>query len=81
MLLLIDKDIEALVDVLLAANKGFDRRVTQALLDSFIDDSETDVDSIFEEVLGFLSRANATKKKTLELIEEAEKALAAQNQN
>lgn len=80
-LLLIDKDIEALVDVLLAANKGFDRRVTQALLDSFIDDSETDVDSIFEEVLGFLSRANATKKKTLELIEEAEKALAAQNQN
>lgn len=79
-LLLIDKDVEALVDVLLAANKGFDRRVTQALLDTYIDDPETDIDKIFDEVLDFLRQSNATKKKTVELIEEAEKAMTAQAQ-
>lgn len=79
-LLLIDKDVEALVDVLLAANKGFDRRVTQALLDTYIDDPETDIDKIFDEVLDFLRQSNATKKKTVELIEEAEKAMTAQTQ-
>ena len=79
-LLLIDRDVEALVDVLLAANKGFDRRVTQSLLDTYIDNPETDIEAIFEGVLDFLRQSNATKKKTVELIEEAEKALAAQNQ-
>lgn len=81
-LLLIDRDVEALVDVLFAANKGFDRRVTTVLLDSYIDDADTDIEGLFVTVLDFLKQANATKKKTMELVEmaekEAEKAKAAQ---
>lgn len=72
-LLLIDRDVEALVDTLFAANKGFDRRVTTALLDSYIDDPETDIEELFVRVLDFLKSANATKKKTMELVEMAQK--------
>lgn len=72
-LLLIDRDVEALVDTLFAANKGFDRRVTTALLDSYIDDPNTDIEELFVTVLDFLKSANATKKKTMELVEMAQK--------
>ena len=72
-LLLIDRDVEALVDTLFAANKGFDRRVTTALLDSYIDDPSTDIEELFVRVLDFLKSANATKKKTMELVEMAQK--------
>ena len=72
-LLLIDRDVEALVDTLFAANKGFDRRVTTALLDSYIDDPNTDIEELFVTVLDFLKKANATKKKTMELVEMAQK--------
>lgn len=72
-LLLIDREVEALVDVLFAANKGFDRRVTTALLDSYIDDPNTDIEELFVRVLDFLKSANATKKKTMELVEMAQK--------
>lgn len=63
----IDGDLEALVDVLDAANKGMKPRITKAELDAFIDDKNTDIDKLFETVLGFLESANATKKvvKTL----------------
>lgn len=72
-LLLIDRDVEALVDTLFAANKGFDRRVTTDLLDSYIDDPNTDIEELFVTVLDFLKSANATKKKTMELVEMAQK--------
>ena len=73
---IIDNDVETLVDVLDLANKGNSPRVTKALLDACIDDSETDIDALFKEVLGFLKSANATKKITNLLLEavEAEKA-------
>lgn len=75
-LLLIDREVEALVDVLFAANKGFDKRVTTALLDSYIDDPNTDIEGLFVTVLDFLKSANATKKKTTELLEAAEEEKA-----
>lgn len=58
---LMDGDLEALVDVLTAANKGFTPRVTRDLLDDYIDNDETDVDGLFAQVMDFLSKANATK--------------------
>ena len=79
---IIDNDLEVLVDVLDTANKGCSPRVTRNLLDSHIDNEETDIDKLFEDVLDFLKSANATKKVTLELLErvEAEKAAAAAKQ-
>lgn len=57
-----DGDVEALEELLLTANKGQEPRVTQELLDEHIDDPDTDIDQLFEDVLGFLKTANATKK-------------------
>ena len=74
---IIDGDLEALVDVLDAANKGFSPRVTKALLDSYIDDEGTDIDRLFDDVLGFLKSANATKKTTMDLLEAVENQKAA----
>lgn len=74
----IDGDVEALVDVLDVANKGQTPRVTKALLDDYIDDEETDIDKLFESVVDFLKKANATKKTVATLLEvvEAERAKA-----
>lgn len=76
----IDGDLEALVDVLEAGNKGQTPRVTKALLDAHIDNPETDVDALFESVVDFLKNANATKKTVNELLEMVAKERAkAQN--
>lgn len=76
---LIDNDLEALVDVLLRANKGCTPRLTQKEIESHIENENTDLEALFEEVLGFLKTANVTKKTTLTMLEavEAEKARAA----
>ena len=76
---ILDGDIEALVNTLEAANKGFEPRVTRNLLDAYIDDPNTDVDALFDDVIDFLKSANATKKVTVNLLEaiEKEKAKAA----
>lgn len=68
-------DAIALADMLLAANAGFTPRVTMNALEDYIDDEGTDIDALFDEVLDFLSKANATKrtyaaiKKAAELTE------------
>lgn len=78
---LMDGDLEVLVEVLDIANKTEKPRVTRALLDAYIDDPDTDIDALFEQVLDFLSKNNATKKTVAQLKEmaEAEKAKAAKN--
>ena len=73
---ILDGDVEALVDVLDAANKGQNPRATRGLLDAYIDDDETDIDSLFESVIDFLKRANATKKVTMAMVEALEKEKA-----
>lgn len=76
---IIDGDVEALGDVLIRGNKGFNPRLTQKDVDAFIEDADTNLDEVFEAVLGFLKSANVTKKITLTLLEtiEKEKAKAA----
>lgn len=70
---IIDGDVATLSDVLVRANKGFEPRVTQKEIDRYIEDENTDIDKLFDDVLGFLKRANATKKTTLTLLEQIEK--------
>ena len=72
----IDRDPEDLVSLLEAANKSLTPRVTRDLLDSYIDDPETDIDALFEQVIDFLKSANATKKTTLDLLEEVKRQKA-----
>lgn len=73
---LIDGDVESLVEILLAANKGYEPRATKDILDDYIDDENTDIDKLFDDILGFLKKANATKKTVKALLEELEKEKA-----
>lgn len=59
---LMDGDVEALVDVLEAANRGSQLRVTRNQLDAYIDNPDTDIDKLFDDVMDFLEKTNATKK-------------------
>lgn len=74
----ISGDMEALVEVLNVANFGMTPRVTSGLLDAYLEDEATDIDKLFEDVLDFLKNANVTKKVTLEILAEVEKARANQ---
>lgn len=69
---IIDGDVLTLADVLIRANKGQNPRLTQAEIESHIENENTDVDALFGEVLGFLKTANVTKKITLNLLEAIE---------
>lgn len=68
----IDGDMESLVQILCAANKDGNPRVTQQLLDAYIDDENTNIDELFDTVLNFLKRTNATKQTTIKLLEAVE---------
>lgn len=73
---IIDRDPETLVDVLYTANSGQDPRVTKPLLDSYIDNENTDIEELFDTVMDFFEKTNATKsltKKVLEAVEEEKK--------
>ena len=72
----IDQEPDALVDLLDLANKGESPRVTKALLDSYIDSEEADIDALMEETKDFLSKANATKKAVKEILKEYEEQMA-----
>lgn len=76
---IVDGDMETLVDVLDLANKGREPRVTREVLDNYIDDPDTDIDKLFEDVMDFLKKANATRKTTVAFLEEVEEQK--QNQN
>lgn len=66
---IMDGDVLGLIDVLFAANKGFDPRITKEKLENYIENDETDIDALFKDVLDFFEKANATKKVTKNLLE------------
>ena len=65
---LLDGNIEALVNILMAANKGQTPRLTQKAMEAFIEDPDTDIDGLFDEVKDFLSKANVTRRETQNLL-------------
>lgn len=65
----LDGNIDALIDVLYASNKGFEPRLKMSDIEDFLEDPDTDIDSVFEEVIDFFKRANVTKKVTQGLLE------------
>lgn len=72
----VDQEPNALVDLLDLANKGENPRVTKAMLDSYIDSEEVDIDELMEKTKDFLSKANATKKAVKEIMKEYEEQMA-----
>lgn len=72
---LMDEDVIKLVDILDIANKTEKPRITRNELDRYIEDENTDITRLCEELLDFFKHGNATKKKTEAVIAlvEAEK--------
>lgn len=78
---IMDGDPEDLVNTLDLANKGQDPRVTKPLLDSYIENPDTDIDQLFEDTLDFLEKANATKRIVTRLKKKIEEAKAKMEQS
>lgn len=78
---IMDGDPEDLVNALDLANKGQDPRVTKSLLDSYIENPDTNIDQLFDGTLDFLERANATKRIVARLKKKIEEAKENQDQN
>lgn len=69
---LAEKDIAMLENVLLIANEGQNPRLTQDKLDAHLEDAETDIAELFDNVMTFFRSANCTKL-TAEKVDEAVK--------
>ncbi len=64
-----------LSDCLFVANRTENPRITQEQLDNYIDNENTDIDALFEDVLKELKKSNATKKKAEMLLKEYEEKM------
>lgn len=65
----IDRDIEALADVLMTANAGMSPRLKQKDLYEFLEDEDTDIEEVFDTVIDFFGKANVTRPTYKELTE------------
>lgn len=64
----LDGSVESLVNILHAANKGQDPRLTRNALERYIEDPDTDIDELCKTVTDFLSKANVTRRETQKLL-------------
>lgn len=69
---IVDGDIDMIIDVLDAANKGLEPRITRAEIESHIENENTDIDVLFKDVLDFFKRANCTKRITADILKQVE---------
>lgn len=69
-----DGDIDALADCIFYMNVGQTPRLKKADVENYLEDVD-DIDKVFEDVINFLSQANACKKEVRPLVstQEAEK--------
>ena len=84
---IIDGNVEDLATVLDYGNKyagqSTDERLSRNDIEAYIEDENTDIDRLFEDVLDFLSKANVTKKivaNLLAAVEEQKAKQAAKNE-
>lgn len=69
---LIDGNPKAICTILYYGNKGQNPRITEALIEEFIDDPDTDIEDLFEMVMDFLKNSNATKRITEKMLKAVE---------
>ena len=72
-------DIVALADVLNLGNKyAGEPRLTKSVIEGYLEDENTDIERLFDDVLFFFEKSNATKKKVKKIKEATEAAEKAQ---
>lgn len=58
---IMDHNIEYLVEVIMTANATEDEKIDKKELIEWIENDDTDIDAIFEEIDSFFAKANCTK--------------------
>lgn len=58
---LMDNDIVMLANVIDIANEGQNPRLTKAAIDAYLEDENTNIEELFDKILGFFKSANCTK--------------------
>ena len=76
---IVEGDVMALRDALVLMNEGMTPRATEAIVNEYIEDENTDIESLFEKVIDFFKMSNCTKK-TVQKVEE-EKAKQEEKEN
>lgn len=72
-------DIITLADVLELGNKYTgEPRVTRSVIEGYLEDENTDIERLFDDVLDFFEKSNATKKKARAIREATEAVEKAQ---
>ena len=56
-----ENDLDALFTVLRTANKGFTPRLEQDAFDKWVDDEDTDIEAVFNEVESFFGKSNCCR--------------------
>lgn len=59
---LMDNDIVMLANVIDIANDGQNPRLTKAAIDAYLEDENTNIEELFDKILGFFKSANCTKR-------------------
>lgn len=59
---LMDNDIVMLANVIDIANEGQSPRLTKSAIDAYLEDENTNIEELFDKILGFFKSANCTKR-------------------
>lgn len=59
---LMDNDIVMLANVIDIANEGQNPRLTKPAIDAYLEDENTNIEELFDKILGFFKSANCTKR-------------------
>lgn len=75
---IIDGSVEDLASAIMTANKTEEPRIKEDDLLEFLEDDATNIDDVFEKVLGFFEKANCTRKMFQNVQKSVETALKIQ---
>lgn len=66
-------DVLALADALILANQTEDPKISLRELDEYIENPETDIEQLFEDVIEGLKKSNVTRNKVVRQLQEMER--------
>lgn len=73
---IMDGSVEQLASAIFTASKAENPTLTMPAIEAFLEDENTDIDQVFEDILNFFATANVTKKTYRNMVEAMEKAKA-----
>ena len=78
---LMDNDIVMLANVIDIANEGQNPRLTKAEIDEYLEDENTNIEELFDKILGFFKSANCTKRTAARVDAALKEAVMTETEN